>query len=399
MSAGRVVVVGASLAGATAAVRLRKLGHEGPVTLVGAEPHLPYERPGLSKGYLKGDLPAGKLRVHEQETYDELGIDLLLGTTAHGLDVDGRLVLHSRGQTPYDALVVATGSANLRPPIPGIDLPGVHQLRTLDDADALRAGASSARTAVVVGTGFIGCEIAATLRGLGLAVTAVDALPGPLWSVLGPQLSGVVRGWHEEQGVEVLGGTGVEAIEGAGRVERVRLADGRVLPADLVVVGVGARPALDWLDDTPLHRAAGGLGVDDDGQTSVHDVYAIGDVAAQWYPAEQAHRRSEHYSSALAQADRVAHALAGLPVPAVEPSWFWSDQYDHTLHYAGRHEADDVMVQRTDPYAAFFLRDGVLTAVATIDNGRDLRRAMKLLGRRVDAALLADAGTDLRTVA
>ena len=399
MNADRIVVVGASLAGATAAARLRALGHAGPLTLIGAERHLPYERPGLSKGYLKGDLPAERLRVHEPEVYTDLGIELLLGTRAHGLDVEGRIVLHDGGRTPYDALVVATGSDNIRPPIPGIDLPGVHQLRTIDDADALRASAAGARSAVVVGTGFIGCEIAATLHGLGLEVTAVDALPGPLWSVLGPELSGVVRGWHEEHGVEVVGGTGVAAIEGPQRAERVLLADGRVLPADLVVVGVGARPALAWLDDAPLHRAAGGLGVDDSGQTSVPGVYAIGDVAAQWYPAEQEHRRHEHYSSALAQADRVAHALAGLAVPAAAPPWFWSDQYDHTLHYAGRHAPGDVLVQRAGPFAAFYLRDGVLTAVVTIDNGRDMRRGSKLLGRTVDPALLMDPAVDLRTVA
>jgi 3-phenylpropionate/trans-cinnamate dioxygenase ferredoxin reductase subunit len=393
------VVVGASLAGATAAVRLRTLGYEGEVTLVGAEPHLPYERPGLSKGYLTGELARERLLVHQPEVYGDNDVQLRLGTRARGLDVEGRRVLLDDGDLPYDAVVIATGSANVRPPIPGMDLPGVHQLRTIEDADALRTAAATARTAVVVGTGFIGCEIAATLRGLGLAVTAVDGLPGPLWSVLGPQLSDLVRGWHEEHGVTVLGGVGVAALEGADEVERVRLADGRVLPAELVVVGVGARPVLDWLDDAPLHRAAGGLGVDDAGRTSADSVYAIGDVAAQWYPDENAHRRTEHYSSALAQGDRVAHAIAGRPLPEQAASWFWTDQYDHTLQYAGRSAPDDDLVLRHDPLAGFYLREGLLTGVVTVDNGRDFRRATKLIGRQVDPALLADPAADLRTVA
>jgi 3-phenylpropionate/trans-cinnamate dioxygenase ferredoxin reductase subunit len=395
----RVVVVGASLAGATAAVRLRALGFGGEVTLVGAEPHLPYERPGLSKGYLTGELAKERLLVHQPEVYGDNDVQLRLGTRARGLDVERRRVLLDDGDLPYDVAVIATGSANVRPPIPGMDLAGVHQLRTIEDADALRAAAAAARSAVVVGTGFIGCEIAATLRGLGLDVTAVDGLPGPLWSVLGPQLSELVRGWHDQHGVTVLGGVGVESLEGAERVDRVRLADGRVLPADLVVVGVGARPVLDWLDDAPLHRAAGGLGVDDAGRTSADGVYAIGDVAAQWYPDEAAHRRTEHYSSALAQGDRAAHAIAGVPLPAQAASWFWTDQYDHTLHYAGRSAPGDELVLRPEPLAGFYLREGLLTGVVTVDNGRDFRRATKLIGRRIDPAVLADPAADLRTVA
>ena len=388
-----VVVVGASLAGATAAVRLRRLGYEGPLTLVGAEAHLPYERPALSKGYLTGAVTFERLLVHEPGVYDELGIALRLGTRATGVDLARRRVHLDGDDLPYRALVVATGSSNVRPPIPGMDLPGVHQLRTTDDADALRADAAKSSTAVVVGTGFIGCEIAATLRGLGLDVTAVDALPGPLWLALGPQLSAVVRDWHEQHGVRILGGVAVSAIEGTDRVAQVRLADGRVLPADLVVVGVGARPALSWLGDADVARAAGGLAVDGSGRTSAEGVYAVGDVAVI------NGLRSEHYTAALGSADRAAHAVLGLPVPTVEAPSFWSDQYGRTLQHAGRHDRDDELVLRPDASAGFFLRDGVLTALVTIDNGRDLRRGIKLLGRAVDPSLLADPATDLRTVA
>jgi 3-phenylpropionate/trans-cinnamate dioxygenase ferredoxin reductase subunit len=394
-----VAIVGASLSGAHTAMQLRGLGHEGPITLIGAEPHLPYERPGLSKGYLTGALDLTQLLVRPREEYDAAGVSLQLGTLVTGVDVERRRLRLDGDELEYDALVVATGSANIRPPIPGIDLAGVHQLRTVDDASSLREAARSASEVVVVGTGFIGCEIAATLGGLGLSVTTVDVLPGPLFNVLGPYLSDIVRGWHEEHGVRVLGGVGVAALEGADRVEQVRLADGRVLPADLVVVGVGARPALGWLTEAPLYVSAGGLGVDDGGRTDRPGVFAVGDVAAVWDPGTGSHRRTEHYSSAIAQAARVAAAVLGRELPEAKTTTFWSEQYDHFLQYAGHGAPDDELVVRTDPFAGFFLRDELLTAVATIDNGRDLRRALRLLGQQVDPGVLADPATDLRTVA
>ncbi|GAC1611942.1 MAG: FAD-dependent oxidoreductase [Mycobacteriales bacterium] len=397
MSGQRVVIVGASLAGASAASRLRRLGHDGPIALVGAEPQLPYERPGLSKGYLTGALSLDQLLVHPAEMYDELDIELRLGLPAAGVDVDRRRVLLGGEELPYDALVLATGSANLRPPIPGIDLDGVHQLRTVEDADALRAAAQRGGRAVVVGTGFIGCEVAATLRSEGLDVTALDGLPGPLWNVLGPEISAVVRGWHRDNGTTVLGDAPVASFAGSGRVEQVLLQDGRVLPADLVIVGVGARPALDWLDHAPLDRAAGGIGVDQQGRTSVADVYAIGDMAAAWDPVAREHRRVEHYSSALAGADGVAHAVLGLDAPERKPPWFWSDQYDHALHYTGHHRIGDETVLRLDGSAAFFLRGDALVAALTIDNGRDMRRAMRLLGQKVDRGRLSNPTVDVRT--
>ncbi len=398
-SDAKVVVVGASLAGAHAALELRRLGHEGPVTLVGAEPHLPYERPELSKGYLGGSVGLDTLLVAPQATYAEAGIDLRLGVRASGVDTGARLVQLASGEAlAYDSLVVATGSANIRPPIEGMDLPGVFQLRTVDDAQALAAAGTPGSRVVVVGTGLVGCEVAATLTGLGLAVTATDALPGPLWALLGPELSRLVLGWHEQHGVEFAGGAGVTAIEGAARAERVRLANGRVLEADLVVVGVGARPALDWLAGAQLELATGGLAVDADLRTSVPGVFAAGDVAAVLDPAAGVHRRTEHYMSAMQQGQRVAQVLAGA-VPPPQPEWFWSHQYGHYLQYAGRHEPGDELVLRPSPFAAFFLRDSVVRAVATVDNGRDLRRALRLLGRTVDPALLVDPAVDLRKLA
>ncbi|GAC1610078.1 MAG: FAD-dependent oxidoreductase [Mycobacteriales bacterium] len=400
MSSQRIVVVGASLAGTHTALQLRSLGHDGPLTVIGAEQHLPYERPGLSKGYLTGAVTLEGLLIRPPQEYDDAGILLRLGTRATGVDFQAQRVHLDDGEdVPFDVLVAATGSVNVRPPIPGIDLPGVFQLRTVDDAERLRVAAAAVSQAVVVGTGFIGCEVAGTLRSLGLDVTAVDPLPGPLWAVLGTELSTIVRGWHEQHGVRVLGGVGVAAIEGTDVAEAVRLADGTVLDADIVVVGVGARPELTWLTGAPLLLSAGGLGVDDSGRTDRRGVYAVGDVAAVWDPGAAEHRRAEHYSSAIAQASRVAAAILDRPPPAAKVSTFWSEQYDHYLQYAGHHRPTDDYVVRPDPYAGFFVREQMLTAIATIDNGKDLRRALRLLGQRVDRAVLADPAADLRTVA
>ena len=395
MSTGRVVVVGASLAGATTAVRLRELGFDGDLALVGDEAHLPYERPPLTKGFLTGKVEPDALLVHPAARYDELGVALRLGVPAAGLDLDGRVVRLADGSdVPYDRLVIATGSVNVRPSLPGMDLAGVHQLRRLDEAERLASDATTARRAVVIGMGFIGCEVAATLRGLGLDVTMVDRLAGPLLAQAGPELSGVVCGWHEEHGVRLVPDAAVEELVGdGGRVVGVRL-PGDVLPADVVVVGVGVRPATAWLREASLHLVGGAVGVDAEGRSSHPCVFAAGDVAAVWNGSS--HVRTEHYRSALDSADRVAHAVLGLPVPPVAPSWFWSDQYDHVLHLAGSRDDTEVHL-RPDPYAAFYLRGTVLRAVATVDSGRDFRRALKLLGRDVQTDVLVDPAADLRT--
>ena len=407
-AAGTAVVVGASLAGATAAFALRERGFDGEILLVGAEPGLPHERPALSKGYLAGDMPVDKLLVRDADAYAEHRIALRLGDAATALDTERRTVtLASGGVLAYTHLVIATGASNARPPIPGIDLPGVHQLRTTADADALRAELPGLRTAVVVGQGFIGCEIAATLTTLGVAVTSVDAVPGPLWGPLGPQLSGLVRRWHTDRGTRLINDVGVSAFlpDDAGRVHAVELADGRRLDADLVVVGVGVRPATGWLRDTPLHLVGGAVGVDADGRTSLPGVYAAGDVTATRDDELDRHVRHEHWATAIDQGQRVANAITGTPQPEPALPSFWSDQYDRTLQYAGSHDADCDIVLRGDPdqpdapLLAFFLRADRLAAVLGVDSGKDLRRAQRLVGQPVDPAALSDPTVDLRRIA
>ncbi len=406
-SVERVVIVGASLAGATAAFALREAGFDGDIVLVGAETALPYERPALSKSYLAGDIELDKLLVRSADAYDAHRIQLRLGQAATRLDADSRLVTVATGeQLRYDHLVIATGASNARPPIPGIDLAGVHQLRTAADADALRADLPGLERAVVVGMGFIGCEIAATLTTLGVAVAAVDPMPGPLWGPLGPELSGVVRHWHEARGVRLVNGVGVTAFlphgDGGTYVAAVELADGRRLDAELVVVGVGVRPATGWLLDAPLHLVGAAVGVDSEGRTNLPGVYAAGDVTATWDENLATHVRHEHWASAIDQGQRVARAITGAPQPPPAVPSFWSDQYDRSVQYAGEHDADCDLVVRGDlsqpdePLVVFFLRAGTLAAVLTANSGKELRRAQRLIGHPVDPAALADPGVDLR---
>lgn len=409
-TADPVLVIGASLAGATCAAALREAGFVGDITLLGAEAELPYERPALSKGYLTGGAVAADLLVYDEPFYGAHRIGLRLGEVATGLDVERRRVQLSSGpELSYGTLVIATGATNLRPPIPGIGLSGVHQLRTQADAADLRTAAGTARTAVIVGMGFIGCEVAASLHGLGLQVTAVDGLPGPLWGPLGPELSAVARRWHEQRGVTLLGTCSVTAFvpdAGGTRVAAVQLSSGDVLLADLVVVGVGVRPETRWLTGSPVQLVAGGaVGVDVDGRTNVDGVWAIGDVAATWNAGTSRHERHEHWASAIAGARRAAHRIAGPDSTPGEVAYFWSDQYDKTLQYSGSHDADCRLVVRGDltdpdrPVVAFFLRGGVVTAVLAVGAGRDFRRGERLLGRTLDPEQLADPSVDLRSLA
>lgn len=405
MTAGPVVVVGASLAGATTAATLRELGVDREVVLLGQEDTLPYERPELSKRYLTGELGVDELLVHPQAFYDEQGITLRLGQTAVGLDPDRRLVLLDSGeQVPYGAVVLATGAAVVTPPIPGIDLAGVHQLRTLADADRLRDAAASAGPVVVVGLGFLGSEVAATLRGLGHDVTAVDGAPGPLWGPLGAELSQVARGWHERAGVRLVTGTGVAAFlpDADGTVGAVELATGERLPADLVVVAVGVRPSSGWLTDSPLRLVNGAVEVDLDGRTDLPSVLAVGDLVATRDPDGGTTRRHEHWSSAIAQGRRAARHLAGLPPEPPAAPYFWSDEYDRILQYSGEPLVGSRLVVRGDlaggdaPLTVFWLADGVVTAVASVNDGRQFRRGQRLLGLAVDPAALGDPAVDLR---
>ncbi|AYF78799.1 FAD-dependent oxidoreductase [Nocardia yunnanensis] len=368
-SVEHVLIVGAGLAGLRAAEELRRGGYTGELTLLGDENRAPYDRPPLSKQYVRGETDDTALRP--AEFYDEQRITLRLGATATGVDTTARRVRLADGSDlGYDALVIATG---LRPRrIPGLpEVSGVHVLRSHADAAGLRAHLGSARQAVIVGAGFIGCELAASFRSRGLAVTIVEPQPTPLYAALGAAVGALVTRLHESEGVEVRCGTGVESLVTEGdSVIGVRLADGTRIDADLVVIGIGSVPAADWLADSGIPLAApadgGGVLTDETGRTTVPGVWAVGDVAA-WPHAAGRNKRVEHWTNAGEQARILAAALlGGEPAGETQVPYVWSDQYDMKIQVLGLPGlADEIRIveDRGRKFLAHYLRAGELVAV------------------------------------
>lgn len=340
------VIAGAGLAGAKAAETLREEGFDGRIVLVGDEPEPPYERPPLSKGYLAGTAARDATRVHAAGFYEEQDIELACGVAVSGLEVAAHRVGLADGRSlRYDRLLIATGAVPRRPPIPGIDLPGVHLLRTVADADALRASVARGGPVAIIGAGWIGCEAAASLRGLGAEVTVVEQGEVPLERVLGAELGAFFARVHQAHGVRLLTGARVAAIEGSGRAERVRLGDGTAVACGtvLVAVGVSANTAL---------AAAGGL-LCEDGvlvdahlRTSAPDVFAAGDVAAAYHPRYGRRVRVEHWANALHQGPAAARSMLGRGEPYDRLPSFFSDQHEVAMEYAGLHTPGDRFVAR-----------------------------------------------------
>ena len=392
-SPSSIVVVGASLAGLRAAEELRRLGYDGTLTLVGAEPHLPYDRPPLSKDFLAGTTEADALALRRQP-YDDLGLDLRLGVRATGLDVDARVVRTDAGDLAYDGLVVATGAAARRLPDQP-DLPGIHVLRTLDDAAALRADLASASRVVVVGAGFIGAEAAATCRARGLAVTVLEALPSPMVRGVGTLIGDTLAGLHRDHGVDLRTGVGVAGFAGTDRVEQVLLADGSALDADVVLVGVGAVPVTDWLDGSGLTIDNGV--VCDATLSAAPGVVAAGDVARWPNPAAGGDLvRLEHWTNATEQGVAAAARLLaaeGEAEPFSSVPFVWSDQYDVKIQVVGHVSGDDT-VEVVDGslddrrFVALFGRGDRLTGAVAFSRPRLLMQYRRLM---VDGATFSDA--------
>jgi 3-phenylpropionate/trans-cinnamate dioxygenase ferredoxin reductase component len=399
-----IAIVGASLAGGTAAVTLRDEGFDGRVVLIGAEAELPYERPPLSKEYLRGERELESFLVRKPEVWSDLGVELRLGTPAASIDAAARDVVLADGERiSYDAVLVAAGGRPRRPPIPGIALPGIHDLRSVSDADAIRAGALAGRRACVVGMGFIGSETAASLRGLGLDVVAVEPFAAPLERVLGAEVGGVIAQLHRERGVDLRLGESVAAFEGGERVQRVVTSSGASLECDLVVLGVGIEPAVDVVAATGV-ALDNGILVDELCRTSIDGIYAAGDVANHRHPLF-GRIRVEHWLNAIEQGAAAARSMIGKGSPYAELHWFWSDQYDANIQYAGYHTRWDDLVVRGSlaegKFVAFYVEAGVVRAVAAVNSGRDVRRGFGLIRsqRPVDLASLRDPDVDLRTLA
>jgi NADPH-dependent 2,4-dienoyl-CoA reductase/sulfur reductase-like enzyme len=394
----RIVIVGASLAGLRAAEELRSQGHAGALTIVGDEPHHPYDRPPLSKQVLAGTKPPESTALLVSSgSLDDLDLEWRLGQTATGLELPSRTVLLGGGERlPYDGLVIATGASPRR--LPGTDhLDGVHTLRTLDDCAAIRAGLlAGPRRVAVVGAGFIGAEVASTCRGLGIEVSLIEALPVPLERGLGPTMGAVVADLHRDHGVDVRLGVGVVRIEGGARVERIRLTDGAVLDVDLVVMGIGVGPNTDWLEGSGLTIDNGV--VCDATCRAAPGVVAAGDVA-RWPNGRFGEvMRVEHWDNAIAMGTHAAQTLLAGPaaLPFSPVPWFWSDQYDRKIQLAGRAgPGDDVEVVsgRVEDrrFVAFYGRAGRVVGVLGMSQPAKVMRWRALVeeGASWDAALKA----------
>ncbi|MEU0468220.1 FAD-dependent oxidoreductase [Amycolatopsis sp. NPDC006131] len=347
-----IAIAGASLAGLSTARALREAGFDGRVVVVGDEPHRPYDRPPLSKEFLAGTMSAADLALESDD--EDLDVDWRLGARAVALDPALRtIVLGSDERITCDGVVLATGARARR--LPGEPLAGVHTLRTLDDAIALRAELVPGARLVVIGAGFIGAEVASTARGLGLAVTVVEQQAVPLAGPLGVELGGVCAALHGEHGVELITGVGVAGLTGAERVRSVHLTDGRELPADVVVVGVGAVPNTEWLAGSGLD-AERGVRTDARCATGIPSVVAVGDCAVSHNPFAGAEIRLEHWTNALEQPATAAATLLGHEqLPSPRAPYFWSDQYGARLQFAGhRRDGDRMEIVDGDPAAHRF---------------------------------------------
>src|SRR5688572_28902956 len=385
----RVVVVGASLAGLSALETLRQEGYEGELIAIGAEPVLPYDRPPLSKQVLQGQWEPEKANLRDQEQYDALGVTWHLGRRATALDISTRTVTLDDGEPlAYDGLVIATG-ATPRWLGGSQELPGVHVLRTLDECLALRAELETASRLCVVGAGFIGAEVAASARVLGVDVTVLEALPAPLARAFPPELGAACAGLHLDHGVDLRFGVTVAGFEGNGRVTGVRLGDGSVVDADVVVVGVGVVPETGWLESSGL-ALDNGVVCDSTCATSAPGVVAAGDIARWPNNLFGETMRVEHWSNAVEQGAAAAQRLLASPGQAVDFApvpYFWSDQYDTKIQFLGRCcPTDEVRIVHGTleerRFVALFGRAGRLIGALGFNRPRQLMGYRKLLAAK-----------------
>ena len=400
-----VVIVGGGLAGATAAFALRERGMDGRVILIGEETQLPYERPPLSKTYLRGEEPLEKAFVKPAAKYEAQSIELLSGRRAVQLDpVARRINLDDGADLAYGTLLLATGSSPRRLNIEGADLEGVHLLRTANDADALRAAAAEAEAIVVIGAGWIGTEVAASLTQMGHAVTLVSDTDQPLQRVLGPEVGAVYADLHRAHGVEIVNGT-VASLEGDQHVRTVCLADGRSLPADLVVVGIGAIPRTKLALRGGLDIKEGGIAVDEYLRSSVPSIYAAGDIAAAWHPRFGRHIRVEHWDNAIQQGRTAAANILGASEAYTRTPYFYSDQFDLGMEYRGYAPEWGRVAVRGDvdkrEFLAFWIADGRVIAAmnANVWDVGDELTALVESERRVDPDRLTDPDVPLAEAA
>ena len=400
-----VVVVGAGLAGGTAAATLRERGFGGRLVLIGAEELAPYERPPLSKEVLRGERTFASTYVRPPRWWDEHDVETRFGTRVERLDLTAREAVLDGGQRiAFDRAVVATGVRSRTVGVPGEDLSGVFHLRTAGDAERIRDAARSGGRAVLAGMGFIGAEVAASLRQLGMDVTVVEAFATALERVLGPELGRTVEALHRDHGVEMTFGQSVDRFEGADRVERVITTGGRSIECSFVVLGVGTEPEASLIESArPDLGGDGGLAVDASLETATPGVFAVGDVASHDHPVF-GRIRVEHYDNAWKMGEAAAHNVLGEQLVFDDPHWFWSDQWDTSIEMAGHARTWDRMVVRgslTDRrYCAFLLEQARVRAVVSMNWPRDVRRSFELIRTQVpvEERLVGDPDVDPRTL-
>ncbi|TAJ63447.1 FAD-dependent oxidoreductase [Brevundimonas sp.] len=398
----KVLIIGAGHAGGTAAALLRQYGHQGPIVLAGEEPAAPYQRPPLSKAWLKGEADLEALLLRPEAFYAEHDIELRTGVTATAIDAMAKTVSFADGTVePYDALILATGSTARKLTVPGADRPDLMELRTLADAERLKAALGPGKRLVVVGGGYVGLEAAASARALGAGAVIIERMDRVLARVASETLSAFFTAHHRVHGVEVLTSAEVTGFEDAG----VRLGDGRLVAADVVLVGVGA------LANDGLARAAGlacenGVVVDETARTSDPAIWAIGDMTFRPVPVHRGRRhRLESVPNALEQAKQAAAAITGRAAPAPEVPWFWSDQYEIKLQIAGLSDGADRQVVRGDveggTFAVFHLAGDRIVCVEAVNAPAEFMAGRQMIsrGQAVDAVRLADLSVSMKEVA
>jgi len=400
----RIVIVGAGQAGAQVAFSLRQWGHEGGITLVGDEPFPPYERPPLSKDLLKGVLEEDRLFFRTASWYAENSIDLRTGAEAVAIDRERGVVrLTDGGEIAYDTLVLATGSRPRPLKVRGADLPGVFELRTIADTRALRGAMRPGAKMLVVGAGYIGLEVAAVARTLGLEVTVLEAMERVLARVTGKVVSDFFEAEHRSHGVDLRCGARLDAFEGDGALRVARLADGAGIAADVAVVGVGILPRAELAEASGI-ACEDGIVVDRDARTSDPRVFAVGDCARRPLVHYGRSGRLESVHNAIEQGKITAAAILGRPRPAEDVPWFWSDQYDLKLQIAGLSQGHDRIVVRGSPaerkFAAFYLLGGVLLAVDAVNCPMEFMASKLLIAgaARPDPDQLGDPGVSMKAI-
>ena len=394
------VIVGAGLAGAKAAEGLRDNGFEGKIIVFGSEDQLPYERPPLSKDYLAGEKSLADFTVHPAEWYGEHDVDLRLGTGVQVIDTGGHNVGFDDGRHEhYDKLLLATGSRARRLDLLGADAAGVHVLRTADDASALLSALTARSRLAIVGAGWIGLEVAAVARTRGAQVTVVESAELPLLGALGPEVAQVFAALHTDHGVDLRLNTTVDAVTttAEGTASGLRLADGSTVPADLVLIAVGAEPNIALAEKAGLTLADGGVAVDESLKTSDDDVYAVGDIAAAQHPLFGERIRTEHWANALKQPAVAVSGMLGNPGSYDELPYFFTDQYDLGMEYVGHAPKYDAVVFRGDvdkrEFTVFWLdkKKRVLAGMnVNIWEGLDDIKAIIRAGAKIDTDRLAD---------